>query len=415
MKVIPMIETNIELQNNETLEEYINRVLLLKALGRVQYTWETLSNIIFEQTGIDKDESTWRKRAKVLLLNSSNIKAQDPSVNEESSAASEQPTVDEMREVLFEYQKERYKMSDVNTQTRAYMRRIAREETIKEIALEAAKQVGSIKILKPYSPIDYYTNSKNEAILQLSDWHYGIDVNNFWNVFNPEICVERVAALKNEVIHFCKMFGVRKLHVVNLSDLIAGRIHSTIRLESRCDVITQTIKVAEILAEFLTDISDEDIKIEYYDCLDNHSRLEPIKAESLDLESLVRIIPWYLKTRLEYQNVTIHENVFSDDIITFKVLDGKYTVGGVHGHKDKPGKVVDSLTLMTKINYDLILTAHYHHWSGDEKNETLVLSNGSLMGTDAYAKDLRLSSKPSQNITLVTEKSVMDYVHRIVL
>ena len=37
------------------------------------------------------------------------------------------------------------------------------------------------------------------------------------------------------------------------------------------------------------------------------------------------------------------------------------------------------------------------------------------MGTDTYAKDLRLSSKPSQNITLVNEYSVMNYVHRIVL
>lgn len=398
---------------NETSEEYIERILTLRWLNEISLSWGQIAKLIEERTGISKDRSCWYIKAK--NLNKDNIKVQESIDSDNEFNNTDNETIKKMEELIQEYRKERYKLSDVTTQNNAYLRRISREETIKEIALEAAKEIGNTKFLKPYTPSNQYSFSNNEAILQLSDWHYGITVNNFWNVFNPEICVDRVVSLKNEVIDFCKLFKVKKLHVVNLSDLIAGRIHSTIRLESRCDVITQTIKVAEILAEFLTEISNEGIKIEYYDCLDNHSRLEPIKSDSLDLESLVRIIPWYLKTRLEFQNITIHENVFSEDIITFKVLDGKYTIGGVHGHKDKPGKVVDSLTLMTKVNYDLILTAHYHHWSGDEKNETLVLSNGSLMGTDAYAKDLRLSSKPSQNITLVNEKSVMDYVHRIVL
>lgn len=397
-----MILYNLEKQSEESNEQYVNRILTLRSVNKIDYSWNKIADLIFEQTGILKDESTWRKRAKLMPLDSSDEEPKEAQLAQD------------INDLILEFRKERYKISDERAQNNAYIRRIAREETIKEVALKAAQEIGNTKFLKPYQG-PKNCKSKNEAILELSDWHYGIEVNNFWNIFNPVVCVERVNTLKDEVIDFCKLFNVERLHVVNLSDLIAGRIHASIRFESRCDVITQTIKVAEILAEFLTDISNEGIKIEYYDCLDNHSRLEPIKKDSLDLESLTRIIPWFLKTRLEFQNVTIHENVFSDDIITFKALDGKYTIGGVHGHKDKPNKVVDSLTLMTKVNYDLILTAHYHHWSGDEKNETLVLSNGSLMGTDAYAKDLRLSSKPSQNIILVNEKSVMDYVHRIVL
>ena len=31
--------------------------------------------------------------------------------------------------------------------------------------------------------------------------------------------------------------------------------------------------------------------------------------------------------------------------------------------------------------YDLILTAHMHHFSSEEQNETMRISNGSLMGT----------------------------------
>ena len=50
---------------------------------------------------------------------------------------------------------------------------------------------------------------------------------------------------------------------------------------------------------------------------------------------------------------------------------------------------------LTNHDYELILTSHLHHFSCDEKNEVLVVSNSSLMGTDDYAAKLRLSAKPS--------------------
>ena len=398
-----MVST-IQLLDSETSEQYISRIITCKLNGDIVLTWESIADLINSATGVHKAADTWRKSARRYYI------ADDANTSTEEDADKLQA----LKNILNDISIERVMLSDERTQNRSYIRRIAREKNIQQIAENAAKEISSKKILaSPSSNIEL--SSCNEAIVQLSDWHYGLEVRNHWNIFNPDICLERVAHLRDEVVAFCKLFKVKKLHVVNLSDLIAGRIHSTIRLESRCDVITQTIKVAEILAEFLSDLTEAGLIINYYDCLDNHSRLEPIKAESLELESLVRIIPWYLITRLKNHPVTICENEFSDDIITFKVLDGKYRVGGVHGHKDKPGRVVEGLTLMTKNHYDLILTAHLHHFSSDEKNETLVISNGSLMGTDAYAKDLRLSSRASQNIILVNNKSVADYIHRIIL
>lgn len=397
-----MIPNELKRREDESATDFINRIVNLKAQRAINYTWDDVSDIIFAETGILKDESKWRKMGKQMVVVQESIE--------------EQP-IDDVTAKVLELRKERYKLSDVTVQNNAYIRRMAREESIKEIAIQAAKEISSKKML-PEPSVFTTSESTNEAILTLSDWHFGIEVNNYWNTFNPDICRKRVAMLRDEVIDFCKKWDIVQLHIVNLSDLIAGRIHSTIRLESRCDVITQTIEVSEILAEFISDIAVLDgPSIHYYDCLDNHSRLEPIKSDSLDLESLVRIIPWYLKERFKHMSIPVvfHTNEFSDDIITFTVMNGKYTIAGVHGHKDKPGKVVDNLTLMTKVHYDLILTAHLHHFSCDEQNETLVISNGSLMGTDSYAKDLRLSSKASQNIILVNEDSVADYIHRIVL
>ena len=390
-------------ESNESNKEFIERLYEYKRLYNTKFTFEEMAYVIAKETGILHDRRTWGRKYKEYCKNIS------------SELQAEQQPIEEIKDWLLEAQKERYKISDERTQARAYMRRIAREETLKEIGKSAAEIIAKTKQLLPCISTSNEVGS-SEAILELSDWHYGIEVNNHWNTFSPEICKKRIRKLLDEVEQFCTEFSVKTIHLVNLNDLIAGRIHSTIRLESRCDVITQIIEVSEILSEFISELTSKGFEVHYYDCLDNHSRIEPIKSESLDLESLTRIIPWYLSTRLANNSaVTVHENEFGDDIITFKVLDGKYNVAGVHGHKDRPRDVVDNLTMMTKRNYDLILAAHLHHFSCEEKNEILVVNNGSLMGTDTYAKDLRLSAKPSQNIILVTQNSVADLIHRIIL
>ena len=393
----------IEPFDNESFDEYRLRVYKMKQLGSCSMKWTEIAEMFGKAFGIFKDESKWRKEAKEMLISTV-----------ESVTSEEDLLKDNLRDLILKYKKERVKLSDERTQNNAYIRGLSREETLKEIALEVAQQMSSKKILDYDIKTSYTSEGDCEAILQLSDWHYGIDVNTFWNVFNPDVCRQRVNKLLKETIEFCHIFGVSKLHIVNLADLICGRIHYTLRLQSRIDVITQTMEVSEILAEFINELTLNGVFVEYYDCLDNHSRLEPDKSASLNLESLVRITPWYLIERLkDNQNVRINANYYDEDIIDFEVMG--YKIGGVHGHKDKPGKVVEGLTLMTKQNFDLILTAHLHHFNSDEKNEVIVLSNGSLMGTDYYAKDLRLSSVPSQNLILVSNKSVIDYIHRVIL
>ena len=389
--------------DNEAFDEYRLRVYKMKQVGTINMTWTEISDMFEDIFGVYKDESTWRKEAKRLLIS-----------DVETVTSEEESVRTDLKDLILEYKKERVKLSDERIQNNAYIRRLAREDSIIEIAKYAADQMSGKKFLKPYSQLPIQ-KSNREAIIQISDWHYGIEVNNFINKFNTDICVERIQTLLEEAKDYFAHNPVDRIYVTNLGDLIAGRIHSTIRLQSRIDVVTQCLHISEILAEFLNSLS-ECAPIEYYDCLDNHSRLEPNKSESLDLETLARVIPWHLKFRFENNDrINVNTNVVDDDIMTFKVLNGKYCVGGVHGHKDRPGKVVENLTLMTKIKFDLILSAHFHHFSADEKNETLVVSNGSLMGVDKYAMDLRLTSKPSQNIILVDDKSVLADIHRVVL
>ena len=422
--------------NNETPEEFIYRISSMKT--EHDWTWDDVADICNEELNIKRSESYYRKRFSKRLLD--DILQQDdvtesveqevsPSktyfdntysslTEEEFNALSSQEQSDLYQAVaqkLREVQSEKVRVADERNYNNFLLRRISREDSLKDIALAVAKQISTTKVLPdPVVNKNVTRNNKKAGILVISDWHYGIMIDNVWNKFDPEIATERISYLLDETLAKCVQENISELYVVNLGDMIAGRIHAQIRIQSRYDVITQTINVTEILAEFLSSLANNLDKVHYYSCWDNHSRIEPNKKESLDLETFARFIPWYLKPRLaKYQNIEINDNRFGMNIISFNCLG--HHIGGVHGDKDKPNRVVENITLYTQERFDMLLTAHLHHFSCDEKNETLIVSNGSLMGTDDFAESLRVNSKPSQNFIVVSEDNVAEEIHRIIL
>ena len=355
------------------------------------YTWGKISEVINDNYNLDLSPDAYRHRCNRHSQNTTSM----------TGYAGEQLSMD--------IDTEKYKVRDYMNQANAYIRRISREETLKEIASDFAEKMGRVCT---FDNVDKLTiKSDKEAILCISDWHYGIEINNYNNVYNTNIARQRVTLLLAETLRFVKEYKIKRLHVVNLGDMIAGRIHSQIKMESRIDSVTQIMEVSELIAEFLQDLSKV-TQVEYYEVLDNHSRIEPNIKESLELESLARITGFYLKQRMNNNpNVNINDNEFGLDIASFNVLG--HNVAGVHGNKDKQKTVINSLTLYTKEFYDLILTAHMHHFSAEEQNETMRISNGSLMGTDSFAQKLRLNAKPSQTLIVCTKENPVYAVHKI--
>ncbi len=403
---------NLQIAKLETESniEYIYRVCSMKDAHDL--TWAQIRDIINNELGYEYSESWYRKGYK---NNSFPISANDTS--EIKCSEVEDEKINELRDTLFELKKERIKNSDERSQMMSAVRRLAREETLLEIAKEVAETLKDKPVLPYYNYVAI--GGTNSAILEISDWHYGIEVNNPWNVYNPDISKDRIIKLRDKVIDLVKSNKVKELYIANLGDLISGRIHDTIRIQNRIDVISQSLEVAEILVEFLAYLSQY-VDIKYISTTDNHSRLEPKKDSSLDLESLTRVIQALLEARIETlqakkkcTNIEFIYSPYGPDIATFTVKN--YKVGAVHGHKDSPKMIVNNISLMTRDNYDLILSAHLHHFSCEEQQNTVVVSNGSLMGVDDYAENLRLVNKPSQNLIIVSEDSVVESIHRIAL
>lgn len=406
--MVVIYDSDIKLKNNESDSEYIQRMCSTKDINNL--SWKKLASLINATLGYSFSESYYRRNfQKGNFITFPEVEITTSATN----IAIDEDTydVDESYEELFELKKERVKIAEERAQNRAYVRSISREETIKEIAHDYATLMNDKKKLPTVTNVVSSSSDLKAGILLLSDWHYGMTCDNYWNTFDPDVCISRVRKLLDRVITVVKTQKLSSVTVMNLSDLIAGRIHAQIRIESRFDVITQTMEVAEILAEFLTELSTC-CCVDYYDCLDNHSRIEPNKSASLDLESLVRIIPWYLKERVEDNaNINIHDNEFGADIITCEVLG--HNIIGVHGDNDRPTTALEKLSLMTHRHYEMLCTAHLHHFQMDEQHQSLVVSNGSLMGVDNYAEKLRLTSDPSQTLLVVTPENVCECVYRI--
>lgn len=386
--------SNVWKKDTETNEEYIERIC---STVKPEYglTWDEVADILNDELDLNFSERTYRRRYEEIVKNKS-IESSEPG---------------EILDDLLEIKKERYKLRDEINQVNNLVRLQAREEAMREMAIEAAEKVALVKPLKvPLIEHKFFEDWDREGILAIGDWHYGLIVDEFWNKYSPEICRKRVELLLAKTLEVIKLHHIHTIHVVNLGDMISGRIHLPLRVNSRMDVVTQTMEVSEILADMLTELSKH-VVVSYYSVSDNHSRIEPKKAESLQPETFVRIIDWYLKERLkDNQNISFEENKYGDDISTFRVFD--HTVSAVHGDKDKLKSVINNLSMYTE-RPNLILTAHLHHFSADESNCVIRLGNGSLMGLDDYAAGLRVNSKPSQLLIVSSEKNITECVYKI--
>ena len=378
---------------NESFDEYCHR-MGSKVRLEEQLTWKEVADIINQVCELSYSETWYRKREKNYI----SFDDMDP--------------VDQVyQNEKFKLAKERVKLSDERIQVNALIRRLAREDTLKEIAETAVEAMNSKKKLKYCPPINIPKawEGGTQGLLLISDWHYGIAIENKFNIFNPTVAEERIQSLLNKTIDKCKQLNIDILNIANLGDMIAGNIHLPLRINSRIDVITQVIEVSELLCEFLNELSNK-FTINYYGVLDNHSRIDPKKFDSIDLESLSRIINWYVVKRLPQINTCLSEENFASDICNTNILG--HNIALIHGHKDSQASAIKKLNNFSARHYDLICSAHMHHFSADEECGTLLISNGSLMGTDDYAYNLRLHATPSQTLIEINEGNVAAGIYK---
>lgn len=308
---------------------------------------------------------------------------------------------EEVRIQLEELKKERMKLSDERASLNRRLREKARQENLCELAKDYAKEAATVSPFSEY-PVIQHNGSQKSAILTLSDFHYGLVIEEFNNEYNPIIFSERITQLYRKVCNYIDLNNVEDLYVLGLGDYLSGIIHTTIRIENRESIIKQVMDISEMLAKLLYEFSKY-CNVYYYDVSDNHGRVFSNKDENLNNENFSLFVKWYLKARFEgHDKVFICENEINEEIGLVTIYGRNY--GFTHGHRDKISDIVQNMSLMTKKFFDAIFIAHSHHFEANEVHGTYVYMNGTLSGTDAYANNARRTSNPSQNLFIINEK-----------
>ena len=226
---------------------------------------------------------------------------------------------DEAKEYRDNYSS-RYKEREWVNAYRRLIREDVRIDNLKDEIRLVVDKLNKLPLITP-SPIDFDPNEfKKEAVLLFSDLHIGIDCDNYYNKYNLEVAQERVSTLLTQVTQYCYMHRVQRLNVINLGDLINGIIHTSSRIEQEMDVVEQVMYAAEILSQFLNELTKLGIEIVYRSVSDNHSRVIADKNQHIEKEQFSRLIDWYVAERLKDTSIAMPESSVDFSIGKFNVF-----------------------------------------------------------------------------------------------
>lgn len=260
-------------------------------------------------------------------------------------------------------------------------------------------------------------NSKKEAILVISDWHYGMTTDNIWNTYNTEICKKRVKKLIEYVKNYLQLNQIDMLNIVTLGDSAHGAIHSSCRVQSEEDTCDQIMHVAEIMAEMFSELSKCVNHITVYSCYGNHLRTVQDKMDSIDSDNMEKIIPWWWEQRLkDNSKIDINYSEYKE-FTKFSVLG--YNVCAVHGNLDTFKNIgITVNTLFSKKfgeTIDYTLSGDKHHLEEFEQYGIESILVRGLCGTDSYANDKRLYGKAGQTLMIFNNKYGRESTYHIPL
>ena len=385
------MDENLKRMETETDDQYFYRVCQMKeSLG---FTWPQMAEIFNEEFGCNKGETAYRKRwaafKSVFEANADKLVGEDK-------------YLDEIRQATDELYKAKRQLYDQRREYNKLLVSDARADNLTEKLIEAA----NIAPLNNYSDM-FVLNEKvynKEAILCISDWHYGATSNNIWNTYNVDICKQRVAKLFAKTVDALQEHDIQTLHVVLLGDLVSGAIHTGVRVASEENVCEQLMHVSEMIANFINELSVYVGNINVYSTYGNHARTVQDKKDSIHADNMERIVGWWLRERLKNNHKI---NVIDSEYYEFIYFDiCGHNVVFTHGDLDKLKDIGVTINSIFSKKYgksiDYTFSGDKHHIESFEQfgiESTLV---GSLCGTDEYANNRRLYSNPTQTLCIFT-------------
>lgn len=385
------MDYELKKRSDENEYQYFYRICKMK--DELDYTWPEMAKLLNGELGIECGEAKYRKDwtafEKIFNANMDKLVG-DRKYLEEIKAATDE---------LYKAKRQFY------DQRREYNKLLvdgARADNLTEKLVEAARMVP----LEDYSNLFKYNcaNSSKEALICLTDWHYGQVSNNIWNEYNVDICKDRVAELFEKSVNILQDQKVKTLHIALLGDFVNGAIHTGSRVSAEENTCEQLMHVSELLAHFINEISVYVDEVYVYSTYGNHARTIQNKNDSIHSDNMERVIPWWLRQRLQ-NNTKV--NIIDSDYYEFIYMQiCGYNIVCAHGDLEKFkdfGAVVNSIfSKKYGKTIDYTFSGDRHHLESFEQFGIESALVGSLCGTDEYANNKRLYSNPMQTVCIFT-------------
>ena len=393
---------------DETSEEYQVRLSNLKLIEGEDLDWEDIKELLSSE----KHRDTLRREGYGIALASKvfenkinkiyeehykELKEVKKEVNKEIS----DKRIKEINNKVLQLEKEKIKLKDQRNDLNAIKRTIARTEHLMECMEDKIEELGKVKPLLGNVELIQQT-SEREGVVVLTDIHYGADVDNILDCYNPKICEEKLNYFLVKIIQYAEENKITTLNVLGLGDFITGLIHNINRIDSRLLITEQVINISELIAEFINELSKR-FYVRYALINGNHSRIVAEKDNSREEENFTEFIRPFVKSRLrDNRNVEYIEHK-DCGIIEVDILGNKCL--GIHGDNDRD-KNLDRLIQMYDYPIDYIFRGHFHQAKQFDVNTTTVICGGAF-GSEGYAKKGRLYNKPIQKFVVFDKYGIV--------
>lgn len=397
----------LKVMPHETEDECLMRIGEAKRDGLLDVKWVDIAEFFNKAFRADeteyRTESSYRKKFK-NYIDAKNLfvkqNLDDVDMSEELSIK------------LRELEKAKIKLRDERTDYQKSLREDARRESFIELVERAMKEKIDAFDYKA-SPV---INSDDDMVVCLSDLHAGIEIDNWWNVYNTQILKNRLHKYLNEIHKIQKTHQCKICHVVLGGDAISGAIHENLRLQNNENVIEQLKIVITYIGEFIYILQEWFESINIYSVSGNHSRLNPNKEYHLKGEELEEMIPFCLKIQFaQNDKVSVCDYMackIDSTISAFKTRGNKLFYI-VHGDHDTLSNVVKNLTLMSGTKPDGIIMGHRHNNALSTEHGVKIIQCGSVVGTDDYCVDKRISGEPEQCVFITNEHRTVQCLYDI--
>lgn len=321
-----------------------------------------------------------------------------------------------LQEILIakkELEKERKKIQTINLEYNQYVRDISRFELFNEKIKEA---IDNMPALIFSNTIQDKFNSKQTAVLCISDAHNGVKINMQTvfnepiNIYSPDILKKRLNKLADTVIKDYKNnFNYKKLIVFDLGDGIQNILRLSDIAKLKTGVIDSVLQYAEMISQFLNKIQNElNIQIEFSCLGGNHSELRLISTgRNWESENLGKVIREFIALRLK-DNQNIKVDSYSD--FSFKQIEG-INILAIHGDDSK--KNINEISYWEQyhnITIDILLMGHFHHqeqislgYSPTGDKEIIIVP--SLIGIDEFSRKNRKLARAGAKFILFEDNN----------